>query len=57
MRWIGGSDPTTRRLIEDILKEEDHADELNDLYQPRGGRGRVTPAPAGTAGGPSPGCG
>ncbi|MEV8565618.1 ferritin-like fold-containing protein [Streptomyces sp. NPDC051322] len=35
VRWIGESDPTSRRLIEDILKEEeDHADELNDLYQP-----------------------
>lgn len=35
VRWIGESDPTSRRLIEEILKEEeDHADELNDLYQP-----------------------
>lgn len=35
VRWIGESDPTTRRLIEDILQEEeDHADELNDLYEP-----------------------
>ena len=40
VRWIGESDPTTRRLIEDILKEEeDHADELNDLYQPAGAGG------------------
>ncbi|OQQ27428.1 bacterioferritin [Prescottella equi] len=32
VRWIGNSDPTTRRLIEDILaEEEDHADDLNDL--------------------------
>lgn len=35
VRWIGESDPTSRRLIEDILEEEEeHADELNDLYQP-----------------------
>lgn len=32
VRWTGNSDPTTRRLIEDILAEEgDHADDLNDL--------------------------
>ena len=31
-RWIGESDPTTRRLIESILEEEEaHADDLNDL--------------------------
>ena len=33
IRWLGTADPTSRRLIEDILKEEeDHADELNDLF-------------------------
>jgi bacterioferritin len=33
IRWLGTADPTTRRLLEDILKEEeDHADELNDLF-------------------------
>jgi len=32
IRWIGDSDPTTRRLMESILgDEEDHADDLNDL--------------------------
>jgi bacterioferritin len=32
IRWIGDSDPTTRRLIEKILEqEEEHADDLNDL--------------------------
>ncbi len=32
VRWIGDADPTTRRLMEDILaEEEDHADDLNDL--------------------------
>lgn len=34
VRWLGDRDITSRRLIEDILKdEEDHADELNDLYE------------------------
>jgi bacterioferritin len=33
IRWLGTADPTSRRLLEDILKEEeDHADELNDLF-------------------------
>jgi bacterioferritin len=33
IRWLGDADPTTRRLMEDILEdEEDHADELNDLF-------------------------
>ena len=33
IRWLGDADITSRRLIEDILKEEeDHADELNDLF-------------------------
>ncbi len=32
IRWIGDSDPTTRRLMESILEEEEeHADDLNDL--------------------------
>jgi bacterioferritin len=32
VRWIGDSDPTTRRLMEDILEEEEeHADDLVDL--------------------------
>jgi bacterioferritin len=31
-RWIGDTDPTTRRVIESILEEEEeHADDLNDL--------------------------
>ena len=31
-RWIGDSDPTTRRLIESILAvEEEHADDLSNL--------------------------
>jgi bacterioferritin len=32
IRWIGDDDPTTRRLLEDILAdEEEHADDLVDL--------------------------
>lgn len=32
IRWLGDGDPTSRRMMEEILgDEEDHADELNDL--------------------------
>jgi bacterioferritin len=32
VRWIGDADPTTKRMIEHILaEEEEHADELKDL--------------------------
>jgi bacterioferritin len=32
IRWLGNGDPTTRRLIEDILaEEEEHADDILDL--------------------------
>jgi bacterioferritin len=32
VRWLGNDDPTTRRMIEDILKmEEEHANDLADL--------------------------
>ncbi len=32
IRWLGNDDPTTRRMIEDILKmEEEHADDLVTL--------------------------
>ena len=32
VRWIGEGDPTTRRLMEDILAaEEEHADDLLNL--------------------------
>lgn len=34
IEWFGTKDPTTRRMLEDILKdEEDHADDLSDLLQ------------------------
>jgi bacterioferritin len=32
IRWLGNSDPTTRRMIEDLLAvEEEHADDLANL--------------------------
>ena len=32
IEWFGSGDPTTRRMLEKILKdEEDHADDLSDL--------------------------
>ncbi|MHB1949206.1 MAG: ferritin-like domain-containing protein [Gammaproteobacteria bacterium] len=34
IEWFGTKDPTTRRLLEEILQdEEDHADDLADLMQ------------------------
>jgi bacterioferritin len=34
VRWLGDSDPTTRRLIEQILeKEEEHAEDMATLLQ------------------------
>ena len=39
--FVGDSDPTTRRMLEDILAtEEDHADELADLLQQDQARAR-----------------
>ena len=36
-RWLGEDDPTTRRMIEDILAvEEEHADDLLSLLQDMG---------------------
>lgn len=33
-RWFGDDDPTTKRILEGILaQEEEHADELADLLQ------------------------
>ena len=37
VRWIGDDDPTTRRMMEEILaKEEEHADDLANLLRSRG---------------------
>ncbi|MDZ4018574.1 hypothetical protein PssiTeo3_19120 [Pseudomonas sichuanensis] len=34
IQFIGDSDPTTRRILEDILaQEEEHADDMSDLLQ------------------------
>ena len=34
--WFGAEDPTTRRMLEEILQdEEEHADDLSDLLQKR----------------------
>lgn len=36
IEWFGAGDPTTRRMLEKILKdEEDHADDLSDLLTTR----------------------
>lgn len=36
IEWFGDKDPTTRRMLEEILKdEEDHADDLSDLLSVR----------------------
>jgi len=36
IEWFGTNDPTTRRMLEEILKdEEEHADDLSDLISTR----------------------
>jgi bacterioferritin len=41
VRWLGESDPTTRRVFEDILaKEEEHAEDLISLLQGLGRKPR-----------------
>ena len=45
IRWLGTDDPTTRRLMEDLLKvEEEHADDLATLLQTLSNRPSRTPA-------------
>lgn len=40
VRFIGDNDPTTRRMLEGILaQEEEHADELSDFLKRLGGAG------------------
>jgi bacterioferritin len=37
VRWLGNDDPTTRRIMEDILKaEEEHADDMANLLAKMG---------------------
>jgi bacterioferritin len=45
IRWLGSDDPTTRRLMEDLLKvEEEHADDLANMLQTLADRPARTPA-------------
>jgi bacterioferritin len=38
IQYLGDRDPTTRRMMEEILAtEEEHADDLADLLQVEGG--------------------
>jgi bacterioferritin len=49
VQWLGHKDPTTRRLMEDILaNEEEHADDLLNILQEMGG-------PSASGGAASPG--
>ena len=46
IRYLGGDDPTTRRMLEGILAmEEEHADDLADLLQCFPAESKNTPAP------------
>jgi len=50
IRYLGGDDPTTRRMLEEILAvEEEHADDLADLLQcfPAGPKETAVPMKAG----------
>ena len=39
IRWLGNDDPTTRRMMEEILaNEEEHADDLANLLKRMGHR-------------------
>lgn len=50
IRYVGAADPTTRRLLEDILaKEEEHAEELSSLLADASGRRRPQSRPASPA--------
>lgn len=44
VRFLGDHDPTTRRMLEEILAvEEEHADDINDLLKQDNGAGRPQP--------------
>jgi bacterioferritin len=46
IRYVGGGDPTTRRLLEGILaEEEEHADDLSSLLRGLGRKPREAAAP------------
>jgi bacterioferritin len=37
IRWLGNNDPTSRKIMEDILKtEEDHAEDMKSLLERMG---------------------
>ena len=39
IRWLGTDDPTTRRMMEELLaKEEEHADDMSKLLERVGGK-------------------
>ena len=46
IQYLGNDDPTTRRMMEEILaKEEEHADDLGNLLQELGKQGEPAPEP------------
>ena len=46
IRYVGGDDPTTRRMLEGILAvEEEHADDMADLLQRFPAESKETPVP------------
>jgi bacterioferritin len=49
--YVGGDDPTTRRVLESILAmEEEHAEDMNTLLEQLGKKGEpAKPSPAGKA--------
>jgi bacterioferritin len=51
--YVGGDDPTTRRVLEGILAvEEEHAEDMNTLLEQLGKKGEpAKPSPAGKAAG------
>ena len=48
IQWLGNDDPTTRNLLEDILKkEEEHADDLSNMlktFKPEKAPGQIKAA-------------
>ena len=46
IQYLGNDDPTTRRMMEEILaKEEEHAEDLGNLLQELGKKGEPAPEP------------
>jgi bacterioferritin len=58
VRWLGNDDPTTRRMIEEILaKEEEHADDMAKLLARMGGKGGANGSNGANAAGGAGGAG